>query len=474
MSRPKIYPFILCGGSGERLWPLSRKAYPKQFLKLVSKQSLLQETCLRVQGTDLAPPSLLAAQDHRFLVAEQLREIDVAPRSIILEPVARNTAPAALISALTMAREDPNRLILLLPSDHCIADAAAFHDAVQAGIAAADNGHLITFGIKPDRPETGYGYIETRTNSSIVRDVERFIEKPSRQSAEDYILSDRFLWNAGIFLFSAKSLIRAFETHAPEILAACREALDNALSDLDFLRLDEAAYSRVENISLDYAILEKASGLKSVMLQTQWSDLGAWPAIWQMMSKDENGNVARGDVALRDTKNSYVHSEDGANLTLIGLRDVLAIATKDAILVAAMDHAQQVKDVVNHMKAAGRDLAIQPSRVCKPWGWYETLMMGECFQVKCIMVKPGGKLSLQSHLHRAEHWVVVKGALEVTVGDTVKLLSENEYISIPLGEIHRLANPKETPGYLIEIQSGSYLGEDDIVRYDDIYGRAGP
>ncbi|GBF25599.1 alginate biosynthesis protein AlgA [bacterium MnTg02] len=474
MSRPKIYPFILCGGSGERLWPLSRKAYPKQFLKLVSKQSLLQETCLRVRGTDLAPPSLLAAQDHRFLVAEQLREIDVAPRSIILEPVARNTAPAALISALTMAREDPNRLILLLPSDHCIADAAVFHDAVQAGIAAADNGHLITFGIKPDRPETGYGYIETRTNSSIVRDVERFIEKPSRQNAEDYILSDRFSWNAGIFLFSAKSLIRAFETHAPEILAACREALDNALSDLDFLRLDETAYSRAENISLDYAILEKASGLKSVMLQTQWSDLGAWPAIWQMMSKDENGNVARGDVALRDTKNSYVHSEDGANLTLIGLRDVLAIATKDAILVAAMDHAQQVKDVVNHMKAAGRDLAIQPSRVCKPWGWYETLMMGERFQVKCIMVKPGGKLSLQSHRHRAEHWVVVKGALEVTVGDTVKLLSENEYISIPLGEIHRLANPKETPGYLIEIQSGSYLGEDDIVRYDDIYGRAGP
>lgn len=472
MSRPKIYPFILCGGSGERLWPLSRKAYPKQFLKLVSKQSLLQETCLRVKGTDLAPPSLLASQDHRFLVAEQLREIDVVPRSIILEPVARNTAPAALISALTMAREDPNRLVLLLPSDHCITNVAVFQEAVQAAIAAADNGHLITFGIRPDRPETGYGYIETRTSDSIVRDVERFIEKPSRQKAEDYILSERFSWNAGIFLFSAKSLIHAFEMHAPEILAACREALDNALSDLDFLRLDEAAYSRAENISLDYAILEKATGLKSVMLQTQWSDLGAWPAIWQMMSKDENGNVARGDVALRNTKNSYVHSEDGANLTLIGLRDILAIATKDAILVAAMDHAQQVKDVVNHMKAADRDLAIQPSRVCKPWGWYETLMMGERFQVKCIMVKPGGKLSLQSHRHRAEHWFVAKGALEVTVGDTVKLLSENEAISIPLGEIHRLANPKESPGYLIEIQSGSYLGEDDIVRYDDIYGRA--
>lgn len=469
----KIYPFILSGGSGTRLWPLSRSSYPKQFLEeLVGKHSLLQQSCFRVQGQHFAAPSFICNDNHRFLIADQLQEIGVKWRHIILEPVACNTAPAALIAALNAAQVNEAALVLLAPSDHVIPNISKFQKTVLSGIDAASAGHIVTLGIAPSRPETGYGYIETDLIDGAIHTVKRFVEKPNEKVAQTYLDAGNFYWNAGIFLYSAQAMIKAFELHAPTILEHCQHALAKAHEDLDFLRLDNEAYSQCENISLDFAIMEKSDNIKCIPLETEWSDLGSWSAIWQHMDKDENGNVSHGDVVFHNAKNSYAHSTDDACLALLGVENVMVVATKDAILVASKDQAAEVGDVVSGLKQEGREEAIIHKRVYRPWGWYEGLSNGERFQVKCLMVKPGAQLSLQSHIHRAEHWVVVSGTVEVTVNESVTLLTENKSTYIPLGAKHRLGNPGKLQAILIEVQSGSYLGEDDIIRYEDDFGRS--
>lgn len=469
-----IYPFILSGGSGTRLWPLSRETYPKQFIKLVSENSLLQETCLRLEGDDFASPSFLCNHEHRFIVAEQVQAAGVNPQAIILEPVGRNTAPAALVAALYSADQDPDNLVLLLPSDHIVHQKERFQDAILKGCDAARNGALVTFGIVPETPETGYGYIEAEQSEDLVKTVVRFVEKPDADTAKSYIDAGNFFWNAGIFLFSAQAMINAFEKHAPETLKHCKEALVKACRDLDFLRLEKEAYSKCENISLDYAVMEKAQNIKTVPLDAGWSDLGSWCSIWDVMPKDGDGNAARGDVVFLDSHNSFAHSEDGATLAMIGMENVFAVAMKDAVVVAAKDQAQKVKDIVSLLKDRASPEASEHMKIYRPWGWYEGISAGNRYQVKRIMVKPGAQLSLQSHMHRAEHWVVVTGTLEVTIEDDKHLLTENQSTYIPLGKKHRLANPGKVPAYLIEVQSGTYLGEDDIVRYEDVYGRREP
>ncbi len=460
---------ILSGGAGTRLWPLSREAYPKQFLSLLGEGSLLQQTSRRVSGDDFDSPIMLVNKDHRFLVGEQLQDIGVAPKAIVLEPCARNTGPAALIAALIANDEDPGKLVLLLPSDHLINDSDAFRATVAAGASAAADGHIVTFGVRPDSPETGFGYIEADGEDTVL-DVAQFVEKPTLDVAQGYVDSGRHFWNAGIFLFSAGVLINEFERLAPEILECCRDALAGAREDLDFVRLDAESYGRCKSISLDYAVMEQARSIKCVPLGSDWSDLGAWPALWNAAAKDAKGNASFGDVILKETSNSYAYTDDAA-LCVLGLDDVMVIATRDAVLVASKDHAQAVKDVVDELKSKGREEAVIHRRVYRPWGWYEGLSHGDRFQVKCLMVKPGGRLSLQSHFHRSEHWVVVSGTAQVTVDDQTVLMSENESTYIPLGARHRLENPGKVPAFLIEVQSGRYLGEDDIVRYEDVYNR---
>ncbi len=465
----EIHPFILSGGAGTRLWPLSRQAYPKQFLKLFGEHSLLQQACQRVSGEGFAAPSILANNEHRFLVGEQLQDIGVDAAAIVLEPYARNTAPATLIAALVTARKDPQGLVLLMPSDHVIPDTALFSSSVQDGVEWAANGHMVTFGITPDGPETAYGYIETE-GSETVRGVRRFVEKPNAEVAQEYLEAGNYFWNAGIFLFEANALIGEFERLAPDILDCCRRALEGADDDLDFLRLDPDAYGQNRNISLDFAIMEHAASIKCVPYAGQWSDLGSWSALWEIQDKDDDGNAAQGDVHFTDTRNSFAYSESAA-LCLLGLDDVFAVATRDAIVVAPKDRAQDVKAVVDAFKRDDRNEVFEHARVYRPWGWYEGLSEGDRFQVKCLMVKPGGRLSLQSHFHRSEHWVVVSGTAKVTVDDKTVLMTENESTYIPLGATHRLENPGKLPAYLIEVQSGRYLGEDDIVRYEDVYNR---
>ncbi|MGI9475458.1 MAG: mannose-1-phosphate guanylyltransferase/mannose-6-phosphate isomerase [Hyphomicrobiaceae bacterium] len=467
-----IHPFVLSGGSGTRLWPLSRSNYPKQFQALGGgEHSLLQQSCLRVAAPDFAACSVLCNNEHRFLVAEQLQLAGIADAQIVLEPVGRNTAPAALMAALVAAQRDPAALVLLMPSDHVIADTAAFQRSIGKGIEAAKDGRIVTFGVKPDKPETGYGYIEVGDVANDVHAVTRFVEKPPLETAEAYLKAGNFLWNAGIFLYASRAMIAAFETHAPDTLRHCRDALANAKQDLDFLRLDEAAYAQCENLSIDYAIVEKSDGVACVPLESDWSDLGSWHALWEIGGKDSAGNVTGGDVVLHDTRDSYVQSADGVCMSLIGMDGVIAVATQDAILLAPKERAQDVKHVVDKLKQTGRAEAEFHKRVYRPWGWYEQRGQGSRFQVKYLMVKPGAKLSLQSHHHRAEHWVVVSGTAEVTVDDKTFLMTENESTYIPLGATHRLANPGKLPALLVEIQSGSYLGEDDIVRYEDDFNR---
>jgi mannose-1-phosphate guanylyltransferase/mannose-6-phosphate isomerase len=468
----KVLPFILCGGAGTRLWPLSREAYPKQFHRLTGPETLFQQTCRRLSGPLFGDLFVLSNYRHRFLVAEQLEEIGLPAKSIVLEPVSRNTAPAACIAALIASRADADALVLLAPSDHMIADPGAFARAVEVGVPAADAGALVTFGVEPDCPHTGYGYIETEPGEGPDRKVKRFVEKPSRKAAEQYLDAGGFYWNAGIFLFKAATMLDLLKAHAPHILEACRTSLDAATEDLTF-RLLNGAYGDAPAISLDYAVAEKAPNMRCVPLKTSWSDVGSWEALGSFLAKDAAGNVVQGDgqVILENTSNSLAFS-DHACVALVGVENLVVVAMEDAVLVAAKDHAESIRRVVEYLKGDGGDLALQHNRVYRPWGWYQGLNRGERYQVKCIMVKPGGKLSLQSHHHRSEHWVVVTGTVEVTRGEEVAMLSENESTYIPIGKKHRLANPGKIPAFLIEVQSGAYLDEDDIVRFDDIYQRS--
>jgi mannose-1-phosphate guanylyltransferase/mannose-6-phosphate isomerase len=466
-----VSPFILCGGSGTRLWPLSREALPKQFHKIAWEETLFQQTCRRLTGDLFNDPVILSNQHYRFLVAEQLEGAGIKPAGIVLEPVGRNTAPAACIAALLASRSHPDALVLLAPSDHMIPDAAAFARAVSDGVSAAKEGAFVVFGIEPDCPHTGYGYIETEKGNSRVLKVRRFVEKPSREAANEFIDAGNFYWNAGIFLFKAATLIELFEDLAPEILDACREALQETTDDLGFLRLG-ASYATAPAISLDYAVAEKASNMQCVLLNTQWSDMGSWSSLWSLLEKDSNGNVGlgEGEILLEETSNSLAYS-DRACLALVGVSDMIVVATEDAVLVVSKDYAESVKRIVEHLKGNGQTHTLYHNRVYRPWGWYQSIDKGSRYQVKCIMVKPGAKLSLQSHFHRSEHWVIVTGTLEVTKGEDVELLSENQSTFIPIGKKHRLANPGKIPAFLIEVQSGPYLDEDDIVRFEDVYHR---
>jgi mannose-1-phosphate guanylyltransferase / mannose-6-phosphate isomerase len=469
-----IHPLILSGGSGKRLWPLSRQANPKQFLKVLGDHSLFQETCLRLQSSQFGKPIIIANDSHRFLVAEQLREMGLSAKSIVLEPVGRNTAPAAVIGALLAARDDIDRLILLLPSDHAISDPKAFCEAIASGIPAAQTGSIVTFGVKPDRPHTGYGYIEVDPQApkgETALNVSRFVEKPDAKHAAEYLKKGNFYWNAGIFLFSARTMLEAAERLAPGIMTACAEAIAQGARDLDFLRLSEKHFEKAESISIDYAIIEKATNIRCVPLGAGWSDLGSWTEVWETANRDSEGNAARGDVHFLKTADSFAYS-DSAAVSVVGLKDVVVVATRDAVLVTSKAEAQSVKTVVEKFERAGREEVINHQKVHRPWGWYERLALGDRFHVKCIMVSPGATLSLQSHFHRSEHWVVVKGAIEVTKDDEVIMLSENQSTFVPVGSKHRMKNPGKIPAFLIEVQSGSYLGEDDIVRYEDVYGRA--
>jgi len=465
-----IVPVILSGGSGTRLWPLSREAYPKQFLPLVGDDTMLQATWKRVASIAGAAPIVVANQEHRFMAAEQLRECKVLPQALILEPVGRNTAPAIAIAALQALAGGNDALLLVLPSDHVVRNEAAFHAAVKQAAVAAEAGKLVTFGIVPTAAETGYGYIKAAIGEGV-RAVDRFVEKPDQATAEKYVVSGEYYWNSGMFLFKASRYLKELETLQPAILAACRAALDKAARDNDFIRLDAEAFAASPNDSIDYAVMEKTADAAVVPLDAGWNDVGSWSALWEVSDKDADGNACHGDVIALDCKDSYAYGN--RLIAMVGLQDVVVVETDDAVFVGHKDRVQDVKEIVGRIKRDGRSEAAAHRKVYRPWGAYDSIDNGARFQVKRITVKPGATLSLQMHHHRAEHWIVVSGTAEVTRGDEVILLSENQSTYIPLGVTHRLKNPGKLPLELIEVQSGSYLGEDDIVRFEDQYGRAG-
>ena len=474
-----LIPVLLSGGSGTRLWPLSRETHPKQFQPLVGEQSLLQATWQRLAGLPgLGAPCVVANEEHRFMVAEQLRQVGAKPAAILLEPVGRNTAPAIAVAALQAREGGADPLLLVLPSDHVIADAAGFRAAVQAALPAAAAGKLVTFGIVPDAAETGYGYIkagkgiapEGAPTAVGVRGVERFVEKPDLATAQAYVASGDYFWNSGMFLFRAGAFLAELEAHAPAILAASRAALAAARRDADFLRLDRAAFAACPSDSIDYAVMEKTTHAAVLPIAVGWNDVGSWSALWQVADQDPDGNAHHGDVIALDCRNTLAWG--GRRLvTLLGLDDVIVVDTDDALLVASRDKVQQVKDIVARLKAEARPQASVHRKVYRPWGSYDGVDSGERFQVKRIVVNPGAALSLQMHHHRAEHWIVVSGTARVTCDERVFMLSENQSTYIPLGSKHRLDNPGKVPLELVEVQSGSYLGEDDIVRFEDAYGR---
>ncbi len=468
----KINPVILSGGVGSRLWPLSRALYPKQLLPLATERTMLQETALRVaEAARFAAPLVVANEEHRFMIAEQLRVVGIDPSAIILEPEGRNTAPAVALAALRLAADDPDALMLVMPSDHVIGDVAAFHGAIEAGARAAAADRLVTFGITPERPETGYGYIEAGDAlTDGVRAVRRFVEKPDAATAAEYLASGRFYWNAGIFLFRAGHYLDELERQAPDILAACRAAMEKAASDLCFIRPDAAAFRASPSNSIDYAVMEKTASAAVVPVSMGWSDVGSWTALWEISPRDGDGNSRWGDVIALDSRNSLLRSE-GPAIAALGLDDMVVVATRDAVLVAPKERAQDVKKVVDELARSNRGEHINHVVVHRPWGSYQTADMGDRYQVKRLVVKPGEKLSLQKHHHRAEHWIVVQGTAKVTRNDETIILHENESTYIPIGAVHRLENPGKIPLCIIEVQSGSYLGEDDIVRFDDTYGR---
>ena len=464
-----MIPVILSGGSGTRLWPLSREAFPKQFLALVGSDSMLQATWRRVAPLASGAPIVVAGEAHRFMVAEQLREAGCDAATILLEPLARNTAPAIAAAALEATREGDDPLLLVLPSDHAIADAEAFRAAVRAAAASAEAGRLVTFGIVPTGPETGYGYIKASAGEGV-RAVERFVEKPDAATAAAYVASGDYAWNSGMFLFRASAYLAELERHQPAMLAACREALARARRDVDFVRLDATAFAASPSDSIDYAVMEKTAHAAVLAIDAGWNDVGSWAALWQVAEQDGQGNAHHGDVVAEDCRDTLAWG-DGRLLALLGLRDVVVVDTADAVLVAHKDRVQDVKGIVAELKRRARPETSLHRKVYRPWGHYDSVDVGERFQVKRITVKPGAALSLQMHHHRAEHWIVVSGTAKVTRGDEVILLGENQSTYIPLGVRHRLENPGVVPLELVEVQSGSYLGEDDIVRFEDVYGR---
>lgn len=463
-----IQPVILSGGSGTRLWPLSREAYPKQFLSLAGELTMLQATWKRVAPIAARRPLVIANEEHRFVAAEQLQQVGAEPAAIILEPVGRNTAPAIAVAALEATRDGGDALLLVLPSDHVINNETAFRSAVQAAAAAAEAGKLVTFGIVPTGPETGYGYIKAADGQGL-RAVERFVEKPDLGTATRYVSSGQYYWNSGMFLFKASRYLQELERFQPAMLAGSRQAWQQARRDADFTRLDKEAFTAVPSDSIDYAVMEKTADAVVIPLDAGWNDVGSWTALRDVSQQDGDGNAHQGDVIAIDCRNTYAYAQ--RLVALVGLDDVVVVETDDAVLVGKADRMQDVKTVVAQLKAEGRSEATWHRKVYRPWGAYDSIDNGERFQVKRITVKPGGTLSLQMHHHRAEHWIVVSGTAEVTRGDEVILLSENQSTYIPLGVTHRLRNPGKLPLELIEVQSGSYLGEDDIVRFEDTYGR---
>jgi len=466
-----IIPVILSGGTGSRLWPLSRKIYPKQFLPLTNTLSLLQNTASRVQEiVDIAAPVVVCNEEHRFLVAQQLLDVGISPAAILLEPEGRNTAPAVTIAALHCLEKHPDPVLLILPADHIMADESGFRQAVAAVVPQAEAGQLITFGIVPNAPETGYGYIKAGQPQGNAYGVECFVEKPNFATAQQYSQSGNYYWNSGMFLCQAAQFLAELERFAPEILASCRKAYAARRQDLDFLRLDTAAFAACPSDSIDYAIMEKTTNAVVKPLDVGWSDIGSWAALWAVGGQDQHGNVCKGDVITEATRDSYIHAQDRLIAT-VGVDNLIIVETSDAVLVAHKEHGQDVKLIVDRLQTEQRQECHSHRKVYRPWGSYESIDEATRFQVKHITVNPGAQLSLQMHHHRAEHWTIVSGTALVTRGDEEFLLSENQSTYIPVGTRHRLANPGKIPLELIEVQSGSYLEEDDILRFDDVYGR---
>lgn len=474
MTDTPIYPVILSGGAGTRLWPLSRKSYPKQFSRLMGEESLFQLTAKRCAGKGFSNPVIVTGDPFRFIVVEQLAALSIDPAAILIEPEARNTAPAILAAALWIAERDPDASLLVVPSDHVIPDDDAFRQAVTVGLPAALGGALVSFGIQPTRPETGYGYLEVSEKPEADHPLRlvSFVEKPNIERAKAMVDSGHFMWNAGIFLFTAKTIIQAFTDHAPQMLHLAQAAYGGAKRDLGLIRLASEPWAQIEDISIDYAIMERAENMVAVPYFGRWSDLGGWEAVWLESSRDPNGNALSGQAIALDCQGSLLRSEsDGLSVVGIGLEDMIVVAMADGVLVAPKARAQQVKEAVAALKSAGLTQATDFPRDHRPWGWFESIARGSRFQVKRICVKPGGRLSLQSHHHRAEHWVVVEGTARVTIGETSSIVSENQSVYVPLGATHRLENPGKLPVVLIEVQTGGYLGEDDIIRFEDVYAR---
>ncbi|WP_444934819.1 mannose-1-phosphate guanylyltransferase/mannose-6-phosphate isomerase [Microbulbifer sp. JTAC008] len=467
-----MIPVILCGGTGSRLWPLSREAYPKQFLPLIGGETMLQATVRRLEGIEpLQAPILVCNEEHRFAAAEQLQEIGHGAQSILLEPCARNTAPAIALAALAALESGADPLLLVLPADHAVSDEANFQESVESARALAEQGHLVTFGIVPTRAETGYGYIRRGDKlAETAWKVAEFVEKPDTETAEAYLASGDYSWNSGMFLFRASRYLEELERYRADILTACRSAYKSAARDLDFTRVDREAFAACADESVDYAVMEPTESAAVVPMDAGWSDVGSWQGLWELAKRDANDNLLQGDVLLEDSQRCLVRGESRL-VSLLGVSDLVVVDTDDALLIADRQRVQEVKKLVSNLKSTGRSEAQRHRKVYRPWGYYDSIDAGPRFQVKRIVVKPGQQLSLQMHHHRAEHWIVVQGTAKVTRGEEEVLITENQSTYIPLGVVHRLENPGTIPLELIEVQSGSYLGEDDIVRLDDEYGR---